>query len=210
MAGNQVSTSPFSDTYDSEAYPLGATRLELATEVRVGNSGVDTAATYSLLDGDRVWIFVQAAAAIAAGSLCKRNALTTPFVVAEDAASETNVWPNLVGIADHAIASGSYGWIIKSGACVVEAETASRRRTFSPPTATTPLARLTPSLRAPTRRLSATLLRLRRRYHGGLCPGHGAFPRLIRRRTVLKGPASAGPFFRLRLQFRYGRLPLRH
>ena len=123
MAGNQVSTSPFSDTYEHEAYPLGATRLELATEVRVGNSGVDTSATYSLLDGDRVWIFVQAAAAIAAGSLCKRNALTTPFVVAEDAASETNVWPNLVVIADHAIASGSYGWIIKSGACVVEAET---------------------------------------------------------------------------------------
>ena len=53
--------------------------------------------------------------------MCKRNAATTPYTAAEDAASET-FKVNLLGVADHAIASGSYGWIICEGACVVEAE----------------------------------------------------------------------------------------
>ena len=121
-----VKTDSFAPTYTTEQYALGSKRVQYADEVAANGSGVDTSVTLSaaqkaMLSGERTWVFVKAAAAIAAGSLCKRNADTTPYTAAEDAASETFVW-DLLGVADHAIASGSYGWIICSGACVVEAE----------------------------------------------------------------------------------------
>lgn len=116
----------FRTTYTFEAYALGSKRTESADEVSANGSGVSATTTLSaaeklMLSGDRTWIFVKAAAAIAKGSLCKRNADTTPFTAAEDAASET-LLADLIGVADHAIASGAYGWIICKGACVVEAE----------------------------------------------------------------------------------------
>ena len=119
-------SEPLSTTYDSEVYPLGTKYVESADEVAANGSGVNTSTTLTaaqklMLSGDRTWVFVEAAAAIAAGSLCKRNADTTPFKAAEDAASETFIW-DLLGVADHAIASGKFGWIICKGACVVEAE----------------------------------------------------------------------------------------
>jgi hypothetical protein len=124
--GNRVKTDALSETYTAEVYPLGSVFVQSADEVAAYGSGVNTATTLSaaqklMLSGDRTWIFVKAAAAIAAGSLCKRNADTTPFTAAEDAASETFLH-DLIGVADHAIASGSYGWVICKGACVVEAE----------------------------------------------------------------------------------------
>jgi|3_EtaG_2_1085321.scaffolds.fasta_scaffold21499_2 hypothetical protein len=122
----RVKTDALSTTYTTAQYALGSKYVERADEVAANGSGVDTSVTLTtaealMLSGDRTWIFVKAAAAIAAGSLCKRNADTTPFTAAEDAASETFIW-DLLGVADHAIASGSYGWIVCKGACVVESE----------------------------------------------------------------------------------------
>jgi|TARA_A100000172_G_scaffold408_1_gene355 hypothetical protein len=119
-------SDPLSTTYDDAVYALGTQYSQTAEQVDSYGSGVNTAVTLTaaqklMLSGHRTWVFVEAAADIAAGSLCKRNADTTPFKAAEDAASETLV-RDLVGVADHAIASGKYGWIICKGACVIEAE----------------------------------------------------------------------------------------
>tara|TARA_R110002110_G_scaffold197378_1_gene407559 strand:+ start:663 stop:1223 length:561 start_codon:yes stop_codon:yes gene_type:complete len=120
-----VKTDALNTTYTFAAYSLGSKRVESADEVAANGSGVDTTVTLTtaqklMLSGDRTWVFVKAAAAIAAGSLCKRNADTTPFTAAEDDSAE-GPKHDMLGVADHAIASGSYGWIICEGACVIEA-----------------------------------------------------------------------------------------
>lgn len=119
--GNRVKTDELSTVYTTQAYALGTTYVQLADEVDEGVSGVDTATSFDLLQGERTWIFVQAGAAISAGDLCKRNAAGTPFVAAPDAAN-TTFRPFLVGIADHDIASGSYGWVIAKGAAVCKSD----------------------------------------------------------------------------------------
>ena len=128
--GNRVKTDDLGTTYDSEVYPLGTTYVQLASEV----AGVDllkadgtaaftvaTPAAANLQQGDRTWIFVKAAAAIDAGDLCKINAATTPYEVAQDAGSETFTYL-LRGVAQFAIASGKYGWICAKGTVVAHTE----------------------------------------------------------------------------------------
>jgi|8_EtaG_2_1085327.scaffolds.fasta_scaffold06501_3 hypothetical protein len=149
MAGNSFSTggdvansvgaqSGFSSTYTTEQYALGATRMQLADEVEsglsqstpaatstiltgdeagMGNSGVDRTKNFAKLGGDREWVFVYAAEAIAAGQLCEWD-ITSAYSV-EPSDSDDNLTALLAGVADNAIAAGSYGWIIKRGTCVV-------------------------------------------------------------------------------------------
>lgn len=124
--GNQFFSDPLTTTYDSEVYPLGTVRYELAEEVVAGGrltsgSSVSSAVTFSLLQGDREWVFVRcnASTAIVAGDLCKISANGTPNVIDRDAGSETSRWL-LRGVADHDIAVNYYGWIIRKGACVVQ------------------------------------------------------------------------------------------
>ena len=118
--GNRAKTDELSVTYLNPVYALGTTYVQLAEEVAEGVSGVNTAIDGTLQTGERTWMFVKAAAAITAGALCKINATVAPFNVAVDAASETDAYL-LRGVADHAIASGSYGWIIVDGTCVISA-----------------------------------------------------------------------------------------
>ena len=82
-----VKTDSFATTYTTEHYALGSKRVQYADEVAANGSGVDTSVTLTdaqkaMLSGERTWVFVKAAAAIAAGSLCKRNADTTPYTAA--------------------------------------------------------------------------------------------------------------------------------
>ena len=118
--GNRAKTDELSVTYLNQVYALGTTYVQLAEEVAEGVSGVNTAIDGTLLAGERTWMFVKAAAAITAGALCKINATVAPFNVAVDAALSTDAYL-LRGVADHAIASGSYGWIIVDGTCVISA-----------------------------------------------------------------------------------------
>lgn len=120
--GNRAKTAELSTVYDDAVYELGTTYVQLAAEVAEGTSGVDAASDFALLQGERTWIFIKAGSAISAGDLCKRNAAGTPFVAAPDAADDT-FRPFLVGIADHNIASGSYGWIIAKGTAVCKSDT---------------------------------------------------------------------------------------
>ena len=63
--------------------------------------------------GNQVWVYVKsAAAAINHGDVCEYNADTTPYEVKE---STAQIGPKCVGVAQHFIANGSYGFILKSG-----------------------------------------------------------------------------------------------
>jgi len=122
MSGNRVKTDALNTVYTSEVYPLGTTFEEHPDEVATNNSGAGAAgSTYSLLQGSRTWVFIQCVAPVNAGDLVKRNAVTTPFVGAQDNTNEGTKWL-MLGVADHAIAAPNYGWIIKKGPCVVQAE----------------------------------------------------------------------------------------
>jgi hypothetical protein len=120
--------SGFSEVYTFEAYPVGTKRIQIADEVESYGSGVvvattPTAAQKLMLAGERTWVFVKSTGTIAAGDLCKRTADTDAYGAQQDNGDETAKW-DLLGVADHAIASASYGWIICKGPCVVQAVSA--------------------------------------------------------------------------------------
>ena len=74
-----------------------------------------------MLAGERTWVFIKSTGTIAAGDLVKRTAVTDAYAGQQDDSNEGSKYA-MLGVADHAIASGEYGWIICKGACVVQAE----------------------------------------------------------------------------------------
>jgi hypothetical protein len=106
--GNQFKSSPISDitTADDDAlYPLGSTYVEPADEVVAANS------TH---EGDRLWVYVKAGASgITANSVVARAVGTSPFTGDDGAATSTAA--EVIGIANYAIATGKYGWVIRRG-----------------------------------------------------------------------------------------------
>ena len=63
--------------------------------------------------GNQVWIYVKSAAAdLLHGDVCMINGDATPYEVKE---STGQVAQKYVGVAQHFIANGSYGFILKSG-----------------------------------------------------------------------------------------------
>lgn len=63
--------------------------------------------------GESEWIFVKASAAIAAGDVCQ---ITTATGAATGITTTNGLLGNLIGVAQVAIASGSYGWLQRAGA----------------------------------------------------------------------------------------------
>jgi hypothetical protein len=121
----QVYTDAFSDTYTFEAYAKGTKRVQRSDEVAAYGSGLNTAtvltaAQKKMLAGERTWVFIEATAAIAAGDLVKRNADTDAYAGQKDNSDE-GPKHDMLGVADHAIGSGAFGWVICEGACVVQA-----------------------------------------------------------------------------------------
>ena len=118
--------SGFSEVFTFEAYALGSKRVQSADEVNNYGSGVSvsttpTAAQKLMLAGERTWVFIKSSGTIAAGDLVKRTADTDAYTGVQDDSSEGSKY-DMLGVADHAIASGSYGWIICSGPAVVQAQ----------------------------------------------------------------------------------------
>ena len=63
--------------------------------------------------GNQVWIYVKSAAAdLYHGDVCEINGNATPYEVKE---STGQIGQKCVGVAQHFIANGSYGFILKSG-----------------------------------------------------------------------------------------------
>ncbi len=137
-----LSQSGFSNTTTTENYPLGTRRVQQADEVAsnlttstagtatltgtveagMGNSGVDRDENFSLLAGDRHWMYIKCASvAIKAGDVVIRDS-GTPFT-GQPCAADAKTKAALLGVADNAIAIGSYGWVITKGCAVVRTDT---------------------------------------------------------------------------------------
>jgi hypothetical protein len=123
-----VRTDALNTTYSYAAYSAGTKYVEKADEVAANGSGVNTDTTLTdaqklMLAGERTWVFIKAGAAIAAGDLVQRTAETDAYTGIKSAIGEVSKF-EFLGVADHAIASGYYGWVICHGACVVQAAAA--------------------------------------------------------------------------------------
>ena len=107
----QVKTVAISDTYTSEVYPLGPEFVQSADENLAAN------ATHY---GPKTWVFVyndEASTAFAEGDLVSIDTGDyAPFHGIVSAAAATTAGL-ILGVAGHAIAAGSYGWIVKKGIC---------------------------------------------------------------------------------------------
>jgi len=111
-----VKTDSFNTTYSYEAYPVGSLRQESADEVVAAEHTDGTALG---LEGDRTWMFVKTGEAIGIYDCVVHNAIATPKVVKKCAADGVKDY-TVVGIAQNAIASGYYGWVVVKGECVVD------------------------------------------------------------------------------------------
>ena len=115
-----------SEVYADAQYELGTVYVQPPSELAsitiegtvVGNSGVTPNVDFPLLSGTRTWVFIQATGAIAAGDVVEPAAAGTPFA-GQRCATATELRGNIIGVADHAIPLGSFGWVICEGACVV-------------------------------------------------------------------------------------------
>ena len=106
--GNQFTSAAldgtaFSTVYDDEQYPLGTLRLESADDVVAANS------THA---GDRVWIFVKITTAVAANLVVLHDASAGLF---NGLIAGTTAAASVLGVTNHAIGTGKYGWIIRRG-----------------------------------------------------------------------------------------------
>ena len=103
----RVKTDAIDTTYTYEAYPVGTRYVQPADEVTAANS------THY---GDREWIFVynDDSSAFAEGNVIMLdNSDYAPYHGLLSTAT-LHVY-RILGVAGHAIAAGSYGWIIAKG-----------------------------------------------------------------------------------------------
>lgn len=117
-----VSVTGYSDTHTTEQYALGTRRVQKADEVAsgTGNSGVDRTKNFSLLIGDRHWVFIKASVAINKGDVVERDSGAT--FTGRPVDSNTVLKPKLLGVADNDIAANSFGWVITKGCAVVRTD----------------------------------------------------------------------------------------
>lgn len=102
-------------------YPTAVTDVDTTAVYPLGDLRLEYDATY----GWRTWIYVlngEASSAFAQGSIVARKTATvsagTGLLAPVDSATA-----RLLGVAQHAIAAGSYGWILKTGIGYVLADT---------------------------------------------------------------------------------------
>jgi len=107
--GNHVKTDALSTTYTVAAYTVGSLRMESADEVTAGDAS---------LSGDRTWVFIKAAVAIALGDVVEKNVASVSFE-GKPCVTAAAELVTLIGVAQHAIALNSYGWVVKAGEAVV-------------------------------------------------------------------------------------------
>jgi hypothetical protein len=80
---------------------------------------------YTALKGRKVWIYVknaEASSAFAAGTLVTFPNGADAYDEVKISAASTGNPQRAVGVAQHAIAAGSYGWILREGEGTVKAD----------------------------------------------------------------------------------------
>ena len=107
----QAFADAISDTFTDERYALGTLRFQTAEENKAANASHI---------GPKVWVFVyndEASTAFAEGDLISIDTGDyAPYHGILSAAAATPAGA-ILGVAGHAIAAGSYGWIVKEGIC---------------------------------------------------------------------------------------------
>ena len=131
-----IKTDALDTVYTTEQYALGTEYVQSSDEVEANLTGVSTAVTAAkwLGKGPRTWVFVKAETVVTAGQLQEwrfttltddgtGSSVTGKALAYHCGVNDTNTLAvhSLAGVADHTIAVGSYGWIIKKGICFVEA-----------------------------------------------------------------------------------------
>ena len=119
MPSIQAIADALSTTFTDERYPVGTTYVQTDNQVKSNLTGVSALYTDAnwLGKGERTWIFIKAASAIAAGELVGYSAGANPFAGAPTGVNAA-LSATLLGVADNIIASGSFGWVIARGVCV--------------------------------------------------------------------------------------------
>lgn len=106
----------------TRAFPDAVTTVDTAAQYDLGTEwpmSADEAKTYnSSVSGPQCWRYVEASATFAAGDVIVRDALK-----AYDGVLNSDQAPRVscLGIAQHAVASASFGWILKHGVGLVKA-----------------------------------------------------------------------------------------
>lgn len=106
----------------TRAFPDAVTAVDTTAQYDLGTEwSMDTeeAKTYnSSVSGPQCWRYVEASATFAAGDVIVRDSLK-----AYDGVLNTNEAPRVscLGVAQHAIASGSFGWVLRQGVGLLKA-----------------------------------------------------------------------------------------
>ena len=111
--GNRAKTDPITTTYTKKVYPLGTTFVQSPDENNKANS------THY---GEKTWVFVyndEASTAFAEGDVLFLDSDYAPYNAI--LATTTLHVHRVLGVAGHAIAAGSYGWVVVKGVCEVGA-----------------------------------------------------------------------------------------
>jgi hypothetical protein len=120
MASTNLLIGAITDTDTVQRSPLGL----LYEEPTGFGSDRDPAAGVQLVDrGQRIWIYVQAAATLAQGTVCVPNAGEERYIVRLSTFAAPQNSSQVVGVAQHAIAASSFGWILRVGLGEVLADT---------------------------------------------------------------------------------------
>ena len=106
----ELGGSAYSKVYDEEVYPLGTLRIQPADEVVAANS------THA---GDRVWIFVKITTEVAANKVVLHDASAGLF---NGLIAGTTAAASVLGVTDHTIGTGKFGWIIRRGCAEATAD----------------------------------------------------------------------------------------
>ena len=94
----------------TEDHKLGSTRTETAQEVTASDAS---------LSGAREWIYVKASVALVAGDVVEMHPVATAFN-GRPCTTAGALPISLLGVASHAIALNSYGWIVRRGEVAVK------------------------------------------------------------------------------------------
>ena len=112
-----ISKGPLSQVDTTAQYRIGSIYVESPESIAQSSP-----ASYRDF-GPRTWVYVYngSASTIAAGALCQRKTGTTVLTV--EASATTAVAAYYIGVAQHAIITLNYGWILKEGAGLYVADT---------------------------------------------------------------------------------------
>lgn len=89
---------------------ISTTLVDTVPHAKVGQLFEEFTATA----GRKQWIYVKAGGALATGTVASRHDGTATYLDVRAAATSSSPH-RVVGVAQHTIASGSYGWILREG-----------------------------------------------------------------------------------------------